>query len=178
MTEDNNNNQTPATAAIKKSKGDDSFSLIWIVPIVALLIGSFLLYRVATESGPHITISFSAASGIEAGKTKIKFKDVEVGEVTDVDLSEDLSGVIITAEMHPDSKKYLTDKSRFWIVKPQISGGTISGLGTLLSGDYIGMDPRDDGNMTRDFVGLERPPVIHSSEAGSHFTLRANASAA
>jgi paraquat-inducible protein B len=176
MTEDNNNNsssQIPA-AAIKKPKGDGGFSPIWIVPIVALLIGAFLLYRMATESGPNITITFSAASGIEAGKTKIKFKGVEVGEVNDVDISEDLSGVTITAEMHPETKQHLTDKTRFWIVKPQISGGTISGLGTLLSGDYIGMDPSDDGSSTRAFVGLEKPPVIHSSEAGTHFTLRAN----
>ena len=170
---DADNNSQPARA-IKKAKGKEGFSPIWIVPIVALLIGAFLLYRVATETGPTITITFEKASGLEAGKTKVKYKDVTVGEVSDVDLSEDIDGVVITVEMHPHTREYLTDKTRFWVVMPHISGGTISGLGTLLSGNYIGMDPSTEGTMTKQFVGLERPPVIHSSEAGTHFKLRAN----
>jgi paraquat-inducible protein B len=170
-TEDNNNSQPGM--AVKKAPGKEGFSPIWIVPIVALLIGAFLLYRVAAETGPTITITFKQASGLEAGKTKIKYKDVTIGEVTNVDLSDDISTVIVTADMQPHSKQYLTDKARFWVVMPHISGGTISGLGTLLSGNYIGMDPSIGGTMTNTFVGLERPPVIHFSEAGSHFKLRA-----
>jgi paraquat-inducible protein B len=172
MNETDDNNSQPAMA-VKKTSGKEGFSPIWIVPIVALLIGAFLLYRVATETGPTITITFKAASGLEAGKTKVKYKDVTVGEVTDVELSEDIDGVVITVEMQPHSREYLTDKTRFWVVMPHISGGTISGLGTLLSGNYIGMDPSTEGTMTKKFTGLERPPVIHSSEAGTHFKLRA-----
>ena len=172
MNETENNNSQPATA-VKKASGKQGFSPIWIVPIVALLIGAFLLYRVATETGPTITITFQQASGMEAGKTKIKYKDVTVGEVTGVDLSADINAVIITAEMQPQSREYLTDKTRFWVVMPHISGGTISGLGTLLSGNYIGMDPSTEGTMTKKFVGLERPPVIQFNESGTHFKLRA-----
>lgn len=166
-------NDMPATPAVKNSKDKTGFSPIWIVPIVALLIGVFLLYRLASETGPTITITFKEAEGMEAGKTKIKYKDVTVGEVTDVDLSEDISGVVVTAEMSAGAKKYLTDKARFWVVKPQISGGNISGLSTLLSGNYIGMDPSAEGKKTKQFTGLERQPVIHSSDPGSHFTLLA-----
>jgi len=169
---DTNNNGQPAMA-VKKASGNEGFSPIWIVPIVALLIGAFLLYRVATETGPTITITFKAASGLEAGKTKVKYKDVIVGEVTDVVLSADIDGVVITVEMQPNSRVYLTEKTRFWVVMPHVSGGTISGLGTLLSGNYIGVDPSTEGTMTKKFVGLERPPVIQFNEAGSHFKLRA-----
>jgi paraquat-inducible protein B len=82
-----------APMAVKKTPRERGFSPIWIIPIVALLIGLFLVYRVISETGPTIFISFQAASGIEAGKTKVKFKEVEVGEVTDVDIDSDLAGV-------------------------------------------------------------------------------------
>ena len=157
--------------AIKKTARERGFSPIWIVPIVALLIGLFLVYRVVSETGPTITISFKSASGIEAGKTQIKFKDVDVGEVTHVDLKPDLSGVAITVNMDTKASKYMTDKTRFWVVQPEISAGSISGLGTLLSGNYIGMDPSTEGTKTRTFTGLERPPIIHADEAGSDFKL-------
>ena len=172
-----NKNSAPAPGstppvAVKKTSNERGFSPIWIIPIVALLIGLFLIYRVISETGPTITISFNAASGIEAGKTKVKFKDVVVGEVTEVDIDSDLSGVTITVSMISNTSEYMTDKTRFWLVQPQISAGNISGLSTLLSGNYIGMDPATDGAKTDAFTGLERPPVIHSDEAGSNFNLR------
>ncbi|MEP5766199.1 MAG: MlaD family protein [Halieaceae bacterium] len=175
-TNNNNNSASPdggAAAAVKKTSGESGFSPIWIVPIVALLIGIFLIYRVVTESGPTITITFAEAPGMEAGKTKVKYKDVIVGEVTKVDISDDIKSVIVSVEMDPSTKEYLTDESRFWVVRPQISGGNISGLGTLLSGNYIGMDPCPDGKKEKHFIGLERPPVVQSTEAGSRFKLRA-----
>lgn len=173
MSDANKNNNIQPTPAVKNTDGQSGFSPIWIVPIVALLIGLFLIYRVVSETGPSITISFKTASGMEAGKTKIRFKDVIVGEVSKIDFSPDLSGVVITAKMHPEGKAYLTDKARFWVVKPQITGGGISGLGTLLSGNYIGMDPSDKGMKARHFTGLEHPPVIESEDDGSQFKLRA-----
>jgi paraquat-inducible protein B len=157
--------------AVKKTASQRGFSPIWIIPIVAVVIGAFLAYRVISESGPTITISFKEATGLEAGKTKIKFKDVEVGEVTTVDLMPDLSGVTITASMSAHADDYLRDKTSFWVVRAQISAGNISGLSTLLSGDYIGMDPSTEGAGRRDFVGLERQPVIHSGEPGSYYNL-------
>ena len=176
MTEaDNSESDGSIPSALKKTPKERSFSPIWIIPIVALLIGLFLIYRVISETGPTVTISFNAASGIEAGKTKVKFKDVEVGEVTNVDINDDLSGVTITIEMNNTTDKYMTDKSRFWVVQPQISAGTITGLGTLLSGNYIGMDPSSEGKKTKVFTGLEQPPVIHSDEDGREFKLHAKA---
>jgi paraquat-inducible protein B len=157
--------------AVKKTPKERGFSPIWIIPIVALIIGLFLIYRVISETGPTITISFKTASGIEAGKTKVKFKDVEVGEVTHVDIDSDLATVTVTVSMVRNTTPYINDKTRFWVVRPQISAGSISGLGTLLSGNYIGMDPSTEGVKTKAFTGLERPPVIHSDEAGRNFTL-------
>lgn len=159
--------------ATKRVKGKSGFSPIWIIPIVALLIGAYLIYRTVSESGPTITITFKEAPGMEAGKTKIKYKDVIVGSVTGVDLSDDARNVVLTAEMGPKSKKFLNDKTRFWVVSPQISSGGISGLGTLLSGNYLGMDPSEEGKETSAFIGLDQQPVIQSTEAGSHFTLSA-----
>jgi paraquat-inducible protein B len=154
-----------APMAVKKTPRERGFSPIWIIPIVALLIGLFLVYRVISETGPTIFISFQAASGIEAGKTKVKFKEVEVGEVTDVDIDSDLAGVTVTVSMKNNTGKYMTDKTRFWVVRPQISAGSITGLGTLLSGNYIGMDPSSEGKKIRAFTGLERPPVIGARRA-------------
>jgi len=122
-----------------------TFSIIWVVPIIALLIGGWLTFKAMTEKGPEITITFETAEGLEAGKTKIKFKDVEVGKVTKIDLSDDASGVIVTAEMNKDSKPYLTDKTQFWVVRATVAAGKVSGLGTLLSGAYIGCYPSTKG---------------------------------
>jgi paraquat-inducible protein B len=162
-----------APMAVKKSPRERGFSPIWIIPIVALLIGFFLVYRVISESGPTILISFNAASGIEAGKTKVKFKEVVVGEVTHVDIDSDLAGVTVTVSMKNNTAQYMTEKTSFWVVQPQISVGNITGLGTLLSGNYIGMDPSSEGEKIRAFTGLERPPVIRSDEDGRDFKLHA-----
>ena len=174
MTEaDNSESDGSIPSALKKTPRERGFSPIWIIPIVALLIGLFLIYRVISETGPTVTISFNEASGIEAGKTKVRFKDVVIGEVTEVDIDDDLSGVTVTVSMVSNTSQYMTDKSRFWVVQPQISAGNITGLGTLLSGNYIGMDPSPEGKKTKKFTGLEHPPVIHSDEAGREFKLHA-----
>lgn len=157
-------------AAIAERSG---FSLVWIVPIVAALIGGWLVYKALSEKGPTITISFRTAEGIEAGKTKVKFKDVEIGQVTDIDISPDLEQVILTAQMQPGAKAYLTDNSRFWVVRARVAAGKVSGLGTLFSGAYIAIDPRSDGKRSEHFRGLEEPPAVTSYEAGRQFTLRA-----
>ena len=149
-----------------------SFSIIWVVPIIALLIGGWLTFKAMTEKGPTITISFETAEGLEAGKTKIKFKDVEVGKVTDIDLNEDRSGVIVSAEMSPEAKPYLTDKTQFWVVRATVAAGNVSGLGTLLSGAYIGINPTTEGEKARQFTGLEKPPLVTADMPGQHFVLQ------
>ncbi|NJC88871.1 MAG: MCE family protein [Desulfuromonas sp.] len=161
-------------AAVAKVKTGRSFSIVWIVPIVALLIGGVLAYKAISEKGPTITITFTSAEGLEAGKTKIKYKDVEVGKVETISLSDDLSHVIVTAELGKGSLPYLNDKTRFWVVRAQIRGGSVSGLGTMLSGAYIGIDPSKEGTPTKSFKGLEVPPVITTGLPGRHFWLRAD----
>jgi paraquat-inducible protein B len=163
-----------APKAVKKTSRERGFSPIWIIPIVAVLIGLFLVYRVITESGPTITVSFKEGTGLEAGKTKIKFKDVIVGNVSAVELKKDMSGVMVTIEMGRAASAYMTDKTQFWVVRPRISAGSISGLGTLLSGAYIGIDPSTEGKREKRFVGLERPPLVESDEPGTSYKLKSD----
>ncbi|MBC2717318.1 MAG: MCE family protein [Desulfobacteraceae bacterium] len=150
-----------------------SFSVVWIVPIVALIIGAWLVYKAMSERGPEITITFESAEGLEAGKTKIKFKDVEVGLVESIGLSEDLSRVIVSAKLAKGSEEYLTDKTRFWIVKARVAAGEISGLNTLFAGSYIAVDPGRGGNPKNEFKGLDRPPIVTADLPGRHFMLQA-----
>src|SRR5580698_9716608 len=114
--------------------------LVWLVPLVAVLIGGWLAIQSILEKGPTITISFQTADGLEAGKTKIKFKNVDIGTIKKVTLSPDDKSIIATAELTRDASKMLVDDTRFWVVRPRISGGSVSGLSTLLSGSFIGMD--------------------------------------
>ncbi|MDB5780618.1 MlaD family protein, partial [Caballeronia mineralivorans] len=124
------------------------------------------------EKGPTITISFLTGEGLEAGKTKIKFKNVDIGVVKKVALSPDDKSVVATAELSRDASKMLVDDTRFWIVRPRISGGTVSGIGTLLSGSYVGVDIGSASKARSDFVGLESPPVFASGVPGREFVLK------
>lgn len=148
-------------------------SIVWVVPLVALGIGGWLGYKAMSEKGPTVTIDFATAEGLEAGKTKIKFKDVEVGQVKEIRLRPDLSGVSVVAEMVPGAKAYLTDKTRFWVVRAHVSAGEVTGLGTLLGGAYIGVDPNTEGTYQTHFTGLGAPPPITADRKGRHFVLRA-----
>ncbi|WP_089726650.1 PqiB family protein [Candidatus Thiosymbion oneisti] len=147
-------------------------SLVWLIPIVALLIGGWLAYRAYTERGPSIRIEFKTAAGLEAGKTKVKFKEVEVGKVTAIDLDEDLQKVVVTAELVAGAERYLTQETRFWVARPRVTASRVSGLDTLLSGAYIAVDPVTGGEPVREFVGLEAPPLFTASEPGKKFILR------
>jgi len=157
-------------AVVSRRRG---FSVVWIVPLVAAVIGAWLVYKAVSEKGPEIIITFHSAEGLEAGKTKIKYKDVEVGQVKDIQLSKDLSHVAVTASMTSGSEPYLTEKTRFWVVRARVSAGEVSGLGTLLSGAYIGLDPVREGAPRREFTGLEVPPVLTKGLPGRHFLLEA-----
>jgi len=148
--------------------------LVWLVPIVALLIGGWLAVKAVIERGPTITITFNTGEGLEAGKTKIKFKNVDVGVVKTVTLSADSKRVIATADITKDATKLLLDDTRFWVVRPRISGGTVSGLSTLLSGSFIGMDVGNSDKERRDYVGLEVPPVLTSDVPGRQFVLKSD----
>ncbi|HKC49782.1 MAG TPA: MlaD family protein [Myxococcota bacterium] len=147
-------------------------SIVWLIPLVAALVGAFVAYRAISSRGPEITITFKTAEGLEAGKTKVKYKDVEVGLVETVELSKDLSGVICHARMSKGAEGWLRAKTLFWVVKPRISGGQVSGLETLLGGAYIGVDPVLEGEKSREFAGLEVAPLVAMTEAGRYFVLR------
>jgi paraquat-inducible protein B len=146
-------------------------SIVWLVPLVAALVGGFVAWRTFSERGPEIEIEFKNADGLEAGKTKVKYKDVEVGLVETITLKPDLSGVVCSARMVKGSEEYLTDKTQFWVVKARLSGAQVSGLGTLFSGAYIGLDPGREGRKTRHFRGLDEPPIITTDQPGRYFVL-------
>jgi paraquat-inducible protein B len=147
-------------------------SLVWLVPVVALLIGGWLAYKAYSESGPTIRIQFKTAAGLEAKKTKVKFKDVDVGQVKSIAVRQDMKAVVVTAELVAGAERYLTDKTRFWVARARITPSQVSGLDTLLSGSYIAIDPVTEGKPARDFVGLEVPPLFTTSEPGKKFVLR------
>ncbi|MGK2913008.1 MAG: intermembrane transport protein PqiB [Porticoccaceae bacterium] len=149
-------------------------SAIWLIPLVAALIGAWLLYKTLAEIGPEIVIRFNTAEGIEAGKTRIKYREVNVGLVTDVRFADDLSHVLVTAQLAPEARNHMKDATRFWVVRPRLGAGEISGLGTLVSGAYIAMDPSTQGQDTLAFTGLERPPALTSDKRGATYRLRAD----
>jgi paraquat-inducible protein B len=161
----------PAAAVVSTRR---RLSIVWLIPLVAALAGAFVAYRAFSERGPAITIQMESAEGLEAGKTEVKYKDVAVGLVEDVELAHDLSGVIVHARMVKDSSHWLTEKTRFWVVKPRVAGGQVTGLGTLLSGAYIGVDPVTEGKRTRHFTALAEAPIVTMKEAGRYFTLRSD----
>jgi paraquat-inducible protein B len=147
-------------------------SIVWLIPLVALLIGGWLAVRAILERGPVVTVVFKTAEGLEAGKTKFKYKDVEIGRVTGVAVSRDLEHVVVTAELAPQVKPYLVDDARFWVVRPRIAGASVTGLGTLLAGSYIAVDRGTSATPRRDFVGLEDPPAVQRGRAGREYILR------
>ncbi|HEY5733504.1 MAG TPA: MlaD family protein, partial [Gammaproteobacteria bacterium] len=150
-----------------------SFSLVWLIPILTILIGGWLTVKTLSEQGPEVTISFKTADGIEAGKTKIKFKNVEIGVVDSVQFSDDFSHVLLTAKFHYGTESFLRRGTRFWVVKPRLGLRGVSGLDTLVSGAYIEIEP-GQGIKRRHFVGLETPPVINAGEDGKEIVLIAN----
>ena len=134
-------------------------STIWIIPVVAALVGARPARRSWENRGIDIVIEFDTADSIVPGRTTVRFRDVEIGLVTTVRVSDDLQKVDIGVRMHESMRPYLIEGKKFWVVKPRVSAGGISGLGTLISGAYIAMDPgRKTGKLVRRFTGLEQPP--------------------
>jgi len=158
-------------AAVAEPKKKHSLQLVWLIPIVAALVGGTLAIKTYLQKGPTITITFKTGEGLEAGKTKIKYKDVEVGVVKEVAIAKDLKQVIATAELRKEALPHLVEDTKFWVVRPQISAGTITGLGTLMGGAYIGVDVGKSKKQQLAFTGLERPPVVTMDVPGSRFQL-------
>jgi paraquat-inducible protein B len=153
---------------VKKRRG---ISLVWLIPLVAGAIAIWLGYTTLQEKGPTIKIAFDDAEGLEAGKTRVKYRNVEVGLVDQVALSEDLSHIVVTASLDKSMAAHMKEGTQFWIVRPRVGFGGVSGLGTLLSGAYVEFDP-GEGQPAVDFVGLAEPPPITSQVPGTQFLLR------
>ena len=149
-------------------------SYLWLLPVIALGIGLWLAWSRLSQIGPIIQIAFTSAEGLEAGKTKIRYKDLAVGTVTSIDLSNDLKQIIVTAQMLRTAEPLLKKDSQFWIVKPQISASGITGLGTIVSGNYITVSPGKDEDRANHFTGLDEAPQIQSTEEGLRVRLLTN----
>jgi len=147
-------------------------SLVWVIPIVAALAGAWVAVARILSEGPTITISIHSAEGLEAGKTTIQYNGVVVGTITALRLSDDHNTVLLTAQMTPHTESLLLEDTNFWVVRPRISGANVSGLGTLISGAYIGMEIGTGVPGRRAFVGLETPPVVTSDVPGRYFELK------
>jgi len=171
MTEEDDLANVPEAEATERKRTGLSF--VWIIPIVAALVGLGIVVQKYLSEGPTIRISFRTAEGIEPGKTFLKYKDVDIGKVTKVSFVEEYSRILVTAKMEKHAEGLLAEDSRFWIVKPRISISGVSGIGTLLSGNYIGLEPGKSRKHLRDFVGLEVPPPITGGRPGREFVLEA-----
>lgn len=160
----------PTAVAVKKRRS--SPQLVWLIPIVAALIGGWLAVKTILEKGPTVTITFKTAEGIEAAKTKAKYKNIDIGEVKSVAFTKDLERVVVTVEFHKGVEPHLVEDVRFWIAKPRIAGGQVSGIGTLFSGSYIEMDRGKSSVPRREFEGLEVAPFVTGDVPGRQFILQ------
>ncbi|WP_309476998.1 PqiB family protein [Trinickia acidisoli] len=160
----------PTAVAVQRSGWQ--VRMVWLVPVGAVLIAGGLAVQALMQRGPTITIRFATGEGIEAGKTKIKFKNVDVGVIKRLALSDDHKTVLARAEMTRGAAGMLVDDTRFWVVRPRITAGTVSGIGTLISGSHIGMDVGTSQKARRNFVGLESPPALASGTQGREFVLK------
>ncbi len=172
-TENGKHNNDYENAQIKKEK---RFNHIWWIPLIALFIVMYIGINHYASRGPLAMISFSSAEGIEVSKTKVKYKDVVIGKVESIKLNDNLKGVKVGVRINKDNENLLRKNTRFWVVKARLGITQISGLNTLLSGNYISIEP--DSNKENDFryefTGLEKPPIINQNEPGLKITLLSN----
>jgi len=160
--------KTESTPVISTKR---SISSIWILPFIALLLGGWMVYQDWANRGQLVSISFITADGIEAGKTKIKVRSVEVGKVESVQLNYADGNVLVKARIEPEAAPLLLQDTRFWVVRPRVGAGGVSGLGTLLSGAFIEMSPGSSETRNTKYTGLEEPPVTSASEPGLRLQL-------
>ena len=171
MPENSDLGQLPQATVV--ARGHARFSAVWIIPILAAAVALGLAIHSVLNEGPTISILFKAAEGIEAGKTYIKYKEVNIGQVTRVQLTEDFGQVQVTAKIGKSAARLMVEDARFWVVSPRITLAGVSGLGTLLAGNYIGFEPGKSATKRRKFTGLEVPPVS-TGAPGREFVLKAS----
>ena len=147
------------------------FSPVWIIPLLSVLLGLWLAWRFYAGKGPEIMVRFESAEGIIAGKTPVLCRSVPVGIVTRIELADDLNGVVVTANINREAAHLLAEDSQIWVVRARYSAAGISGLNTLISGNYLGLRPGVSKNQRREFVGLEDPPATPPGVPGLRFKL-------
>jgi paraquat-inducible protein B len=164
----------PRVAPHAMTRRSRRFSVIWVIPLVAVAIGAWLAWDTLSKEGPTIKISFDSGEGLQAGQSQLKFKDIVFGTVKSLELAPDHTHVVVTVATTHQAGPLLTDQTIFWVVKPRLFAGNISGLETLLSGSYIGMLPgQTAGKKQREFVGHEDPPILQAHVPGHTFVLKA-----
>ena len=168
--------RTPARPVVEKLRGlPNRISLVWLLPILAVLFAAYMLWQSYEERGPQVEIIFDGADGVEAGNTRIRHKDVDVGTVEEVRFGDDLETVVVVARLDPDVAPYIDADTRFWIVNARINTTEISGLSTLLSGAYIEVDwDSTPGERQRTFEGLQEAPLTQRGTPGMRVTLNAD----
>jgi paraquat-inducible protein B len=171
MADEPNLDELPQATVVRKKRG--RISIVWIIPILAAVVAVGIAVQRILSEGPSITIVFKVAEGVEAGKTFIKYKDVNIGQVTAVQLSDDYAKVLVRAKIAKSAAGLMVKDAKFWVVEPRISLSGISGLSTLLSGNYIGFEAGKADQDERDFIGLDEPPPI-TNQRGRKFTLKSN----
>lgn len=154
-------------------KAKTGISMVWLIPLVTILIGGWLTVKTISEKGPEIEVTFKTAEGIEAEKTRVKYKDIDIGVVDGVEYSADFSNVILKISMDRGTESFLGRGTRFWVVKPRLSLRGASGLGTLLAGSHIELEP-GQGKIQYHFEGLDKPPVVRADVAGTKLMLLTN----
>lgn len=169
MAESSKQESGPLDPVVRHNRGP---SIVWLIPFLTLVIGAWLVVKTISEQGPEITITFHTAEGIEAGKTLIKYKDVKIGVVESIRFSERFDHVVLTARLDREAEVFLHRDTRFWVVRPQLSLRGATGLGTLVSGSYIEIDP-GHGSPQYHFIGLNEAPALKSDTNGIRITLLA-----
>lgn len=173
MSEDSNHSAAqPARPAVQTRRF--SVSLVWIVPIVAVLVGISLVVHNWLQEGPSIQVTFKTGQGLEANKTAVKYRNVVIGQVSEVELSQDQKSVTATIKLVKQAENFTRQDSLFWVVRPRIGAGGVTGIDTLFSGDFIGADAGQSDTRAKTFTGLETPPPITYGEPGKRFNLHAS----
>src|SRR5262245_11609573 len=173
MAEDSDLSNVPVATVVPKRR--TRISVVWIIRILAAVVAVGIAVQRIMNEGPTITIIFTAAGGLEAGKTFVKYKDVNIGQVTAVQLSADYTKVEVTAKIAKRAEGLMVEDAKFWVVEPRVTLSGVSGLGTILSGNFIGFESGRSTKRETEFTGIETPPIITGGQAGKEFLLEAAA---
>ncbi len=157
-------------SAVRRSR---RLPVIWAIPIIAVAIGAWLAWDTLSKEGPRIVVSFEDAEGLQPGQSQLKYKDIILGTVKSLEFTKDRRRVLVSIATTAQAEPFLTSWTQFWVVKPRLFAGNISGFSTLLSGSYIGLLPGDAAaKAERKFVGREEPPLLDSDVPGRTFMLK------